>query len=134
MSQCQLSRDKYDSGGTDYAPGGKILAFFRVTLYNGRDDPIVHTVDEHAVRGKQHQAELKVPSHMRARTKHSTSFISFLKVHMFFIMSFHNAFLLLSNMQILTVGKSVNKKWHDLVKQRKIFDNIQPWQKRYTRL
>ena len=39
-------------------------------------------------------------------------------------MSFHNAFLLLSNMQILTVGKSVNKKWHDLVKQRKIFNTI----------
>ena len=39
-------------------------------------------------------------------------------------MSFHNAFLLLSNMQILTVGKSVNKKWHDLVKQNKIFNTI----------
>ena len=65
-----------------------------------------------------------MPSHMRARTKHSTSFISFFKVHMFFIMSLHNAFLLLSNMHILTVGKSVNKKWHDLVKQRKIFNTI----------
>ena len=94
MSQCQLSRDRYDSGGADYAPGGKILAFFRVTLYNGRDDPIVHTVDEHAVRGKQHQAELKVPSHMRARTKHSTSFISFFKVHMFFYHVFSQCFFI----------------------------------------
>ena len=83
MSQCQLSRDKYDSGGADYAPGGKILAFF-FGSHCTMDVMTPLCIGWASTQLEQHQAGLKVPSHMRARTYHSASFISSFFKHVFY--------------------------------------------------